>query len=171
MQLGEKLLRALTDIVGEECWGVVGGEGTGSVILLSIGERILRRRPIPNPHLSDLVRHHESAYSLRIMCPWRIDSPSEVVSGSHMSNANDGPMVRGLNEICGQKVVAVLCSAPAFDVTIHFENHRSLVIHCTEIGSDYDACYSFGTPVGYYSVGFDGNVSFEEIRRSSTLAR
>jgi hypothetical protein len=162
MHMKEMLLLAIQNIVGEECWAAVGGEGTGSVILLSMGAQILRPRPIRNPHLSELCRLYDSAYSLRIRCPWRIDSPSQVISGSHMSNANDGPMVRGLEEICGEKIVAVICTAPAFDVTIEFENQRSLVIHCTEIGWEYDACYSLGTPGGYYSVGFDGDVSFEE---------
>lgn len=162
MDLKEILLHAIQDIVAEECWGVVGGEGTGSVILLSIGAQIPRPRPLSNPHLSELCRHHEGAYSLRIMCPWRIDSPSQVIAGSHMSNANDGPMVSGLEEICGEKIVAVICTFPGLDLTIQFENQRSLVIHCTEIGWDYDECYSFGTPKGYYSVGFDGEVSFEE---------
>ena len=159
--ISEMLLRELAAIVGEECWGVVGGEGTGSVILLSIGERTIRPRPLRNPHLSDLVRRYDSAYSLRIGCPWRIDSPSEVVSGSHMVNANDGPMVNGLASICGQNISAVVCCAPAFDLTIRFENQHALVIHCSEIDMAYDTCYSFGAPAGHYMVGFDGKVWFE----------
>ena len=64
--VSEMLLRELSALVGEECWGVVGGEGTGSVILLHIGERTLRSRPIPNHHLTELVRRFDSAYTLRI---------------------------------------------------------------------------------------------------------
>ncbi|NVD73742.1 hypothetical protein HUX88_24865 [Duganella sp. BJB1802] len=162
MRLGERLSCSVDATVGEECWGVVGGEGTGSVILLSIGERFLRRRPLTNPHLSELCRFYDAAYSLRIMCPWRIDSPSKVVAGSHMCNANDGPMVEGLKEICGQKILTVLCLAPAYDITIHFENQMTLMVHCSDIDCNYDEFYSFGTPSGYYVVGPDGNISFEE---------
>ena len=97
VSISEMLLRELAAIVGEECWGVVGGEGTGSVILLHIGERTLRRRPIPNPHLADLVRRYDSAYTLKIESAWRIESLTEVVSGSHMPNTNDGKM-KGLAE-------------------------------------------------------------------------
>lgn len=161
MDLYQRLTGELHALVGEECWGAVGGEGTGSVILLSIGARTLRARPVRNPHLSELCRLYDPASSLRVRCPWRIDSPSKVIAGSHMSNANDGPMVRGLQEICGQKIVAVLCPAPAYDLTIHFENRRSLVVHCSAIGVDYDDCYSLGTPSGWYTVGFDGDLRFE----------
>jgi hypothetical protein len=153
--------RALSGLVGEECWGVVGGEGTGSIISLKIGARILRAKPHSNPHLSDLVRQNESAYTLLLYCPWRIDSLSNVVSGSHMSNANDGPMVRGYASICGQKIKAVNCCPPAFDLKLDFENEHSLVIHCSAFGMDGDVCYMFGTPQGWFSVGLDGCLAVE----------
>lgn len=44
----------------------------GSVISLKIGARTLRRKPVNNPHLTDLVRRYESAYSLMLWCPWRV---------------------------------------------------------------------------------------------------
>lgn len=159
--IGEMLLHDLSMIVGEECWGVTGGEGTGSVILLNIGARTLMQRPLKNPHLTELVRRYDSAYALRIRSPWRIDSALEVVSGSHLPNSNDGRMVQGLTTICGKIITSVSCSAPGFDLTIEFDNQHSLVIHCSEIGWGYDDCYSFGSPPGYYSVGFDGDVSFQ----------
>src|SRR4051812_38736407 len=101
MYIRDTFLRMLSALNGEECWAIVGGEGTGSVISLSMGARILRRKPLENPHLSDLVRRYESAYKLVLYCPWRLDSVSDVVSGSHMLNSNDGPMVRGFGSICG----------------------------------------------------------------------
>jgi hypothetical protein len=161
MYLRDALLRDLLALVGEECWGVVGGEGTGSVISLSVGTQILRQKPVGNPHLSDLVRQYDSAYSLLLWCPWRIDSDSRVVSGSHMSNANNGPMVVGSNCICGQKITAVTCSGPAFDLRLDFENQHALVVHCSAIGKDYEECYAFGTPLGHYSVSLDGELTFQ----------
>lgn len=162
LHLGERMLHDLQQIVGEECWAVVGGEGTGSVISLNIGARTLRTRPLHNPHLTELSRLHTAAYTLMIWCPWRIDSLSKVIAGSHMLNANDGPMVSGLKEICGNRIVNVVCAAPAYDMTIHFENRRSLVVHCSDIDLPDDRCYSFGTPRGDYGVYFDGKVVREE---------
>jgi hypothetical protein len=164
MYLQDAFLRDLSVLVGEECWGVVGGGGTGSVISLAIGARTLRRKPVNNPHLSDFVRRYDSAYSLMLWCAWRIDSKSDVVSGSHMSNSNDGPMVLGNKSICGQRIKAVNCSGPAFDLRLDFENQHSLVIHCGAIGKDYEECYTFGTPRGHYSVGLDGELTFEARR-------
>ena len=161
--LTQILLRDLFAILGEECWGVVGGEGTGSVILLHIGVRTLRAKPVRNPYLSDFVRRYDSAYTLRIMCPWRIDSPTEVVAGSHMPNSNDGPMVKGFESICGKTVTSVSCSAPAFDLILKFDNLYSLVIQCSSIGWDSKKCYSFGTPAGHYVVALDGKIVFEPV--------
>jgi len=161
MYIRDAFLRALSALIGEECWGIVGGEGTGSVISLNIGVRTARAKPINNPHLSDLVRRYDSAYKLMLYCPWRIDSASDVVSGSHMSNANDGPMVRGYAAICGQKIKAVTCSGPAFDLRLDFENQHSLLLHCSAIGNDEDECYVFRTPHGWFVVGLDGHLSLE----------
>ncbi len=78
-----------------------------------------------------------------------------------MPNTNGGRMVKGIESICGQIVTSVICDSPGFDLTIRFENQHSLVVHCTEIGWDYDVCFSFGSPAGHYLVAFDGKVSFE----------
>lgn len=161
MDLREAFLRDLSAMVGEECWGVVGGDGTGSVIALSIGAQKRREKPVNNPHLSELLRQYESAYSMLLWCPWRIDSDSKVVSGSHMSNANDGPMVTGTRSICGQRITAVNCSYPAFDLRLDFGNRHALVIHCSAFGNEDEECYTFGTPLGHYRVSLDGELSFE----------
>lgn len=159
--ISEMLLRELSAIVGEECWGVVGGEGTGSVILLHIGARTLRCRPRQNPHLPNLIQLYDSSHSLRIESPWRIESLSKVVSGSHMPNTNDGKMVKRLQTICGQRITSLICTAPAFDLKMRFENQYLLVTHSSAIGWDNTTCYSFGTPAGHYIVSLDGDVAFE----------
>ncbi len=156
-------LQALAALVGEECWGVTGGEGSGSVISLDIGARTLRRRPIPNPHLSELVRHYDSAYSLLIRRQWRIDTATEIVSG-RMSNANVGPMVRGLAAIRGQVITSVNCAGPADDLRIGFDNGHALVIHCSASGSPEDRSYSCGTPAGHYTVHLDDGLGFAPAR-------
>lgn len=161
MSLRDAFLHGLSTLVGEECWGVVCGEGSGSVLGLHIGARTLKQKPVNNPHLSELVRRYDSAYSMLIWCPWRIDSDSKVVAGSHMSNANDGPMIVGSQSVCGQRITALTCSSPAFDLRLDFENKHSLVIHCSAIGKDYEDCYSFGTRLGHYCVDLDGNLSFQ----------
>ncbi len=161
MSLSDALLRDLSALIGEECWGVVCGEGSGSVLGLDIGARTLKRKPTNNPHLSELVRLYDGAYSFLVWCPWRIDADSKVVAASYMSNANNGPMVHGSQSICGQRIIAANCFTPAFDLRLDFENRHSLVIHCGGFGRDYEDCYSFGTPLGYHSVDLDGELSFE----------
>lgn len=78
-----------------------------------------------------------------------------------MSNSNDGPMVKGCESLCGKTVTSVSCAAPAFDLTLQFDNQYSLVIHCSDIGWDNKKCYSFGTTSGHYIVSLDGKIAFE----------
>ena len=161
MSLREAFLRDLAALIGEECWGVVCGAGWGSVLGLHIGVRTLSRKPVNNPYLRELVRLYDGAHSMLLWCPWRIDSDSKVVAGSHMSNANDGPMVKGSQSICGQGITGVTCCTPSSDLRLDFENSHSLVIHCGACGNDYKDCYSFGTLPGHYCIDLDGELSFE----------
>jgi hypothetical protein len=69
MSLCDALLRDLSALIGAECWGIVCGEGSGSVLGLDIGIRTLKRKPTNNPHLSELVRLYDGACSLLVWCP------------------------------------------------------------------------------------------------------
>lgn len=162
MQPTDLLIFELNKLVGEECWGVVGGAGTGSIISLDFGKQIPRNKPLKNPYVTETVRNYESEFRLMLYCPWRIESRWQVISGSHMSNENDGPMVSGLHYIRGKKILAVTCTEPAYDLRIRFVNEVDLVVHCSLIGMDDDTCYSLSAPHGVFSVCYDGKVRFTE---------
>ena len=60
MQKTELFIFELNKLVGEECWGVVGGAGTGSVISLAFGKQFPRNIPLKNPYVTEVVRNYES---------------------------------------------------------------------------------------------------------------
>lgn len=161
MPLRDTFLHGLSSMVGQECWDVIGGAGTGSIISLRIGGYILFDKQLNTPHLSEAARQYDSIYALMILCPWRIDSPSAVLSASYMPNSNAGPMVNGFSAIRGQCIKALHCTGPAFDLRLEFENQNSLLIQCGGFDQDYEECYTFTNPDGHYTVSLNGNLTFE----------
>ena len=151
----------VSKLPGKECWGVVGGVGSGSIISLSIGDKYPKAVASKNRHLSEIVRNNDSEFSLLIECPWRIESSAEVLCGSHHSNEKGGRYLSSFKQITGIRIESIECNAPAFDLKVLFSNGITLIANCCSIGVDENECYSFGTPKGWFSVCFDGVVSLE----------
>ncbi len=78
-----------------------------------------------------------------------------------MLNSKDGPMVCGFASICGQKIVAVYCSGPSFDLRLDFDNKHTLVVHCSSIDEPRDNYYTFGTPTGWFAVSSNGHLEID----------
>jgi len=152
----------LSTLVGLECWAVVGGMGTGSVIQLNIGEKVLREKPLRNTKVDELVRLYDSTIGFRIECPWRIESKEEVFCASHHSNEEDGPYEFGFNKIRGQIISGVELTKPAYDLHIKFMNDFSIRIHCSLIGMDQLECYILRTIRGWFTVGYDGALKIDK---------
>jgi len=158
----EKFKKEIAELGGKECWGVVGGSGTGSVINLKVEDRFLKKAPSKSSYLSDLVRNYDSEYDFMIYCPWRIENDGEVICGSHHTNEDDGPYKRGFDQLIGEKIYNVSSSYPAFDLEISFGNGVILNASCVSIGMDDNICYSFRTPKGWFTIYFDGDIEFEQ---------
>src|SRR5690242_284038 len=76
------LQAALERLVGEECWAIIGGKGTGTVILLDLGAKLPRDVEVDNPALSDEERKFEAPYSVHVWCSWRVEVEGRVVGSA-----------------------------------------------------------------------------------------
>src|SRR5215469_3115147 len=72
----------LEEIVGEECWAIIAGPGTGSVILLDLGAKQPREMEVDNPTLSEDERKLEARYSIHVWCSWRVEVERRVVGSA-----------------------------------------------------------------------------------------
>ena len=121
---------AFHELEGLECWAWVAGRGTGSVVSLKFGEKIKRRIPVTNPHISEEARKFEGEYCLFIEgCAWRIEE-EEVLGCSVSSNEPDGAMIEALSQLINKKVVSVSLKYPSFDFSLLFEQGVSLHSFC-----------------------------------------
>ncbi|MFT3771557.1 MAG: hypothetical protein QM820_39585 [Minicystis sp.] len=150
----EQLAASLQELVGKRCWGVVAGEGTGSVVSLKFGGQTRRKKPLPNPSLSPAVREYEAEYSMLVQCVWRLDAPDRIVCGAWDSNEAGGAMLTGLGEIVNHDVRLVTIAAPSADLEMVFDNGLKLKVFCDRINVDEaEDNYCFYTPAAVFTVG------------------
>jgi len=154
--------KALSDIVGAECWAVVAGAGTGSVILLHIGEKLPRDRIIPNPHLSEDARRFDAEFNLYVRAVWRLDSRKGVICGAWDDNRAGGPMLKGLSRLSGNIVEGFDLEEVGMDLVLKFSNNLKLKIFCDQLNeTDQGDNYTLGTQGGHYIVGLRSILRWE----------
>ena len=134
-------------IIGEECWGIIAGTGTGSVVSIQIGNKIPRKKSLDNIALEQAVRDFEAEYSLHIECVWRLDSDHEIICGAWDDNSKGGKMLQGLNHLLGKQITRVTLLEPAWDFIIEFSNLFKFKVFCDQVNEeDENDNYSLFTP-------------------------
>ena len=130
----------LNSLVGQKCWSVIAGAGTGSTLHVFFGAQILRARPIRNRWLTEAERTHEGEFSLFVECAWRLERGNTMVCGSTDDERNDGPMVQGLAQLVGRTIEGVTLNTPVPDLTVGFDDSLRLVVFCdqTNVEAGYD---------------------------------
>lgn len=133
-----ELIKRLNALSGKLCWAVTGGKGTGSIITLDFGNKIPRKIPLQNQHISIEKQKFNAETSLVIYCAWRVDSAEYVLCGSNDSTEEDGVMLQGLKKIVGTHVQAVTVTFPGYDLSIEFNNGLTLHLFCTMMDAEVD---------------------------------
>lgn len=149
----------LLKIQSEVCWGVTAGKGTGSMVSLCFGEKIRRKKPVDNPHLSEDVRNFDAEYCLYLQeCGWRLQTCKQVIASSASPNDNDGPMLAGLRSIVGERVLTAEVEDVSCDLKLEFSNGVNLRVFCFgRSGEEWDN-YTFYTPAFWYSSTSNGHL-------------
>jgi len=145
METKKKLVSAfikyLAGLQGKECWSFIAGPGTGSMVTLDFGEKILRERPLRNPTLTAEQRNYIGEIRLFIQnAGWRIDHHSSVICSSTSSNKLDGLFGKGFRLILNRRVEKVVVSHLGLDLRIEFEGKVILTIFCDQANSEDEAC-------------------------------
>ena len=103
--------KAIKNLIGQPCWGVLACPSRGAYIDMQFGDRIPRDRPIQNSTFTEEERNYMGKYSIQIKsAAWRLEKGSEVITGSTDSNDLNGPMLQGLGQIVGSCIEKVLIS-------------------------------------------------------------
>ena len=166
--LSKGFLNSLAKLNGQECWSVIGGEGTGSNLTMGFGQRIERTRPLDNPFLTPQDRHFVGEYSLFITCMWRLDSKSKVICGSYEPNDNDGYMIQQINKLAGLKVISAKAFPPGYDLEISFEKGLTFRAFCLETDpEDKGGNFCLFIENYCYSIETRSEIKYEEYKKKA----
>ena len=123
------------DLIGQECWSIVAGEGTGTMVSIDFGRKFPLKRPVNNRHLSYEQQHHSGEYSIFIQfAAWWVFENDEEIGGWEDHNSNDGVMVASLKRLVGKKVLEIDFYGKEYGFVITFEEHLKIRVQ----GVDYD---------------------------------
>lgn len=124
----EMFLRVLP---GKNCWSIIAGPGTGSMVSIAVGRQILRQRPIRNPTLSALQREFDGEFKVFIQdADWRLEDRGEAICSSKDTNDADGPMLSGLNRLVGKTVLSAAPLGKDGDFELMFDENLRLLVLC-----------------------------------------
>lgn len=161
-----RYLNNLKHLQGLECWSIVGGKGTGSMISLKFGKKLPRKaNSIEIEKLK--ISPFESEYSiLTYDCWWRIDSENEVLFGVDEFLDNQEEYINKIQQyLCDSFVDSIQIWEPGYDLSIKFSNGYFLRIFCWDIQPDEDGDpvphYDFFSPDGIFSVVGKGEIEYE----------
>lgn len=155
----KKVFSDMKRLEGLECWSLIAGAGTGSRVNISIGEKVLRERPLNGPYLSDVQNKYIGEFSIFLTeCSWRVQSTSQVLCGADSPNVNAGKMLEGLNALVSQRVTKIHLDEISMDLKMEFEGGLSLFVFCNTLEVEDGSNYYFSGPNFSYEIRGYGEI-------------
>lgn len=149
---------ALACLHGKECWSVIAGAGTGSIVSIGFGAQVPARRFSANPRLTLKDRQFEPEYSIYVECAWRLQDGERVLA-TWTEAAGGERWSKELEKLRGLKIESTTIRPVAFDVDLNFEGGLTYSLFCDQ-GLD-DENYSVFTPQYVVTVGSRSGVVVE----------
>jgi hypothetical protein len=141
---------------GMTCWCAIAGSGTGSMVTLYFGKKVLRERPLKNFSLADMVRKYEGEYCLFLVdCLWRIQDDRKVVASSASSNHKGGEMLEAVNHLIDDNIIKVDVDTISGDLVLYFSKGLKMLIFCYFSSQDDSTNYRYYTPKKIYDLKFN----------------
>jgi len=150
----------LAKMVGLPCVKVAGVVGVGSMITILLGKpftRVLRFKggrefSFTDADVAILPQH----------AAWRIDAPHGIACSSTSSNDPGGHLESGATALEGRRVVSVLLSGGALDLSVEFEGGYWFRIFCDQTNEvDLFHNYHFRAADKIYVVECSSRLSVE----------
>jgi hypothetical protein len=148
---------------GRECWSVIGGAGSGSIISLRFGEKIRSKQPLHNPELSFEERIFEGERSLIVYCDWRLEAESGLL-GSSQSVTEDGELdLSPFHDVKNRIVANIGFTSRLNDLRIEFDNGIVLSVFCDlPLGDAADSNYVMFNPLTCIAITTRGSLAVEK---------
>ena len=148
-------------LIGEVCWGVIGGNGVGSRVHLLMGRKIPRDIALKNPNLTLDEREYTGEYSLFIEdASWRLRNKDQLLctwATPHKGSGSSLVLVSGL------VIKDVLFNIETLDLTLVFDGYVLLDVFCGWMDSCEDKSdnYTYSLPAGSFVADGTGKCYFD----------
>ncbi len=130
MLVPRQMSRALARLLGQRCWHLSAGKGTGASFTLALGRRMRRSVPLKNPNQPRIYRENEGEFCVFVLCSWRLEGPRAALSSSdHESDE----VAADLGRLVGQRLVGAKLIPPAWDLRLKFSRGLTLAIFCDHV--------------------------------------
>lgn len=162
MNRARNLLRS---VLGNECWSVIAGPGTGSHLVLDIGRKIQLPEPIRNPLLSEESRRYKGEFTLFLEdCAWRVENEEGILCTSKSENSLNGEMLSAIRQLIGARIIRAEIETFGFDLLIAFDKKLVLRTFSDTASDESGDNYTYSSPEGAFTVSPKGKFHF---RRST----
>jgi hypothetical protein len=112
-------------LLGQPCWAVAAGAGTGSLLSLHFGRKLPRIPPINNPAVTPELRNHEGEAVLFIECRWSVTSKAKALFDTD-GDGSAAAMTKAAKRLAGASVRQVNVEIPPRAFSLHFDNGLTL---------------------------------------------
>ena len=147
---------------GRECWSIIGGAGTGSVIDLEFGEKVKCKRPLRNPKLSLEERLFQGERALIIYCDWRIEGAGGILCTSQSTNESGSLYFDVLLDLKDSTVANIGFTSQLHDLRVEFDNGIALSVFCDlPVVDDEDSNYVMFNPTTTIAATARGSLTVE----------
>ena len=111
-------------LIGNTCWAAIAGSGTGSKIMFNFGEKIPRKKPVPNLKISHDAQNFDGEFVVFVQsgARWQLENNCSLICSHMDSNEAGGVMLSGLALLIGKSVSSVEYNQDFSDVALNFDD-------------------------------------------------
>jgi hypothetical protein len=148
---------------GTNCWSIVGGAGSGSIVSLRFGEKVRLERPLKNSRLSLEERIFDGERSLIVYCDWRLETRGTILSTSQSITEHGAIDLNAFDRIKNQLVSEIGFSSDLPDLRLRFGNDIVFSVFCDlPVSESEDSNYVMFNPSTSIAVTSTGHLAVEK---------
>ncbi|QDG73523.1 hypothetical protein [Janthinobacterium tructae] len=127
-------------LIGKDCWSIIAGPGTGSMVSFYFGGKIRRERPLKNSTLSLEQRQFDGEFVIFVKhSEWNVLHENEIICTSNDNNEKNGKMLYGLNILVGKSIVFARITNEYGGLNLEFSEGWFLNLIGIENNTDLDS--------------------------------
>ena len=150
----DRVYKYLNNLIGQKCWSVIAGSGTGSMVSLAFGEKFRSIHKSRNNALTKEQQEYDGEFKIFIQqARWNLSVNDKVICTDQDTNETNGIMLSSLKQIVDKQVNSIQLISHTGSFKVIFANNFSLNVYCEDFVDDFDDNYSLFDKNNILTVG------------------